>query len=285
MQFNDEVVGGITLIRPAIQSPDYLAGVRGWTINDDGSAEFNNVTIRGTVVASVFQTATTGRRITINESNSQAMRLYDSTGALMLSLGDQAGFITSFDPADASRSIGIGGAQIQFNSTHGGGLLTQVAALYNNAAAVLLNTQLAGGVAFDVTTAALAWVTPGSDVLETWHAPTFAANWLGTTTFNAQTGVKTLKYRRDTSDNLVICGAAVSSSTGTVVTVLPNTGYWPKERQMIPANYLIGTTVTPGFVQVTAAGQIACSAAVSGVTVAAGTQVYINGSVPLGNLS
>lgn len=283
MQFNDEVVGGITLIRPAIQSPGYVAGVSGWIINDDGSAEFNNVTIRGTVVASVFQTATTGRRITINEGNSQAMRLYDSNNVLMLTVGDQAGVITSLDPNDATRSVNLGGAQIQFNSTHGGGLLTQVAALYNNAAAVLLNTQLAGGIAFDVTTAALSWVTPGSDVLETWHTPTFATNWLGSTTFNAQAGVRSLQFRRDTSDNLVVVGAAVSSGTGTVVTVLPNTGYWPKARGLIPANYLIGTVVTPGFVQVTSAGQIACSAAISGVTVAAGTQVHINGSVPLGN--
>ena len=30
-----------------IQSPDYLAGVQGWQIRKDGSAEFNNVTIRG----------------------------------------------------------------------------------------------------------------------------------------------------------------------------------------------------------------------------------------------
>ena len=47
MQFNDDVVGGTTLIRPAIQSPDYVAGESGWTINADGTAEFNDITIRG----------------------------------------------------------------------------------------------------------------------------------------------------------------------------------------------------------------------------------------------
>jgi hypothetical protein len=48
MSFSNPVVGGEDgeLIRPAIQSPNYVPGVSGWTINRDGSAEFNNVTIR-----------------------------------------------------------------------------------------------------------------------------------------------------------------------------------------------------------------------------------------------
>lgn len=48
MSFSNPVVGGENgeLIRQSIQSPNYVAGVSGWTINRDGSAEFNNVTIR-----------------------------------------------------------------------------------------------------------------------------------------------------------------------------------------------------------------------------------------------
>jgi hypothetical protein len=41
--------GGGGLIRNWIQSPDFLAGVRGWRIARDGSAEFNDVTVRGTL--------------------------------------------------------------------------------------------------------------------------------------------------------------------------------------------------------------------------------------------
>lgn len=47
MQFQDELAGGTVLIRPALQSPDFVTGVSGWSINVDGSAEFNNVVIRG----------------------------------------------------------------------------------------------------------------------------------------------------------------------------------------------------------------------------------------------
>lgn len=48
--FSDSIVAGIgSLIRTFIKSPNYVAGVTGWSINKDGSAEFNNVTVRGTV--------------------------------------------------------------------------------------------------------------------------------------------------------------------------------------------------------------------------------------------
>lgn len=47
MSFSNPIVGGTTLIRPAIHSPDFVTGVSGWSINKDGSAEFNDVVIRG----------------------------------------------------------------------------------------------------------------------------------------------------------------------------------------------------------------------------------------------
>lgn len=47
--FSNEITGGQgALVRPAIKSPNYSPGVSGWTIDRDGSAEFNNLTIRGT---------------------------------------------------------------------------------------------------------------------------------------------------------------------------------------------------------------------------------------------
>ncbi|WP_208611885.1 hypothetical protein, partial [Streptomyces pseudovenezuelae] len=47
MEFQDELAAGVVLVRPALQSPDYVTGVSGWAIKIDGSAEFNNVVIRG----------------------------------------------------------------------------------------------------------------------------------------------------------------------------------------------------------------------------------------------
>jgi hypothetical protein len=45
--FPDPVVGGIYLVRFAIRSPNYVQNLQGWTINQDGSAEFSDVVIRG----------------------------------------------------------------------------------------------------------------------------------------------------------------------------------------------------------------------------------------------
>lgn len=53
MGFSNTVIGGASkLIRAAIQSPNYVAGLVGWSINKDGTAEFNDATFRGTIVVS-----------------------------------------------------------------------------------------------------------------------------------------------------------------------------------------------------------------------------------------
>jgi len=49
--FRNNILAGTALVRDAIHSPNYVAGVSGWSINKDGSAELNNVTIRGDFVA------------------------------------------------------------------------------------------------------------------------------------------------------------------------------------------------------------------------------------------
>lgn len=49
MGFENDIIGGdATLIRPAVKSPNYVPGNAGWSINKDGSAQFNNLSIRGT---------------------------------------------------------------------------------------------------------------------------------------------------------------------------------------------------------------------------------------------
>jgi hypothetical protein len=46
--FTDPILGGESvLVRQAIRSKDFVPGVSGWSINRDGTAEFNDVTVRG----------------------------------------------------------------------------------------------------------------------------------------------------------------------------------------------------------------------------------------------
>jgi hypothetical protein len=51
MGFRQAILAGVTLIREAIRSPDYVPGVSGWSINRDGTAEFSDTTIRGELIA------------------------------------------------------------------------------------------------------------------------------------------------------------------------------------------------------------------------------------------
>jgi hypothetical protein len=48
MTFGNSILAGEELVRTGIRSPNFVAGVSGWRIARDGSAEFNNVTVRGT---------------------------------------------------------------------------------------------------------------------------------------------------------------------------------------------------------------------------------------------
>jgi hypothetical protein len=51
LEAGNPVVGGVTLIRPAIQSPDFsIAGQAGWAIMADGAAYFYQVTTSGNVI-------------------------------------------------------------------------------------------------------------------------------------------------------------------------------------------------------------------------------------------
>lgn len=53
--YANSILGGASnLIRVAIQSPNYVPTASGWTVNKDGTAEFNNLTIRGTFAGLKF---------------------------------------------------------------------------------------------------------------------------------------------------------------------------------------------------------------------------------------
>jgi hypothetical protein len=96
------VVGGTVLRRAAIASPNYVPGVSGWTVNQDGSAEFNNLVIRGIFAGTNF------------EINSDGAFFYSGTpaaGNLIISLADAAGTdglgnayqagVTSYEPGES----------------------------------------------------------------------------------------------------------------------------------------------------------------------------------------
>jgi hypothetical protein len=88
--FSDKVIGGVNkLIRSAIQSPNFVHAISGWSINKDGSAEFSDVDVRGT--------------ITLNNS-SDAILVYDANGDLVFAITQDSTTL----PAHTSNPIVVG---------------------------------------------------------------------------------------------------------------------------------------------------------------------------------
>lgn len=81
--FQHDIAGGQgNLIVTSVQSPNFVAGSAGWQVKKDGSAEFNNLVIRGTFDGADF------------EINSSGMFFYDGTpanGNLIIAIARAAG--------------------------------------------------------------------------------------------------------------------------------------------------------------------------------------------------
>lgn len=251
MGFRDPIVGGTTLIRSAIHSPDYVPGVAGWTINGDGSAELNDVTIRGTVIAAriiggTFGTSLTDPSLWLNEDgDDNSLRVYDETGNLVTQMGAGQAETGGVDFYDGDFSVSISGHTVSWAHTSGSFLLP-VTQNYLNATgtALLWNTTVAGGVAFDAAHGALVGVVPGSDTLETWQTPTYTSAFAGGSTFGST--FLPFEFRHDAQDNIVAAGAfhaltAVSSAT---LCTLP-AGYRPAKDVVLPLSCLTSGGAVP----------------------------------------
>jgi len=55
--YKDPLTADTVLVRGAIQSPNYVPGVSGWIVRQNGSAEFSNLIARGTIVANQIKTS------------------------------------------------------------------------------------------------------------------------------------------------------------------------------------------------------------------------------------
>lgn len=95
-----------------LRSPNYVTGISGWTINQDGSAEFNNLTIRGTFKGTDF---------IINSSGAFFYNGAPALGNLIASIASVAGTdsfgnayqagITSYGASGAYSQLAAGNVQ------------------------------------------------------------------------------------------------------------------------------------------------------------------------------
>lgn len=91
---NQAITGGTVLRSPAVQSPNFVADLTGWIIRQDGSAEFNNGTFRGSIEVGPL----TGAHFIVNNSaTGDVVDVYNSSNQLVFSI-DSAGNLTSYAP-------------------------------------------------------------------------------------------------------------------------------------------------------------------------------------------
>lgn len=70
MPYKDPLTADTVLVRGAIQSPNYVPGVSGWIVRQNGTAEFSDLIARGTIVAKEIKTSDlqTVPRLWVNNS-------------------------------------------------------------------------------------------------------------------------------------------------------------------------------------------------------------------------
>lgn len=118
VQPGNPIVGGINLRIPGIQSPNFITGVSGWAINQDGTAEFNGLTLHGTLIL-----GSGSNNVIILDFARHAIFVYDSAGRLAQSISPTAGTdafghayiagIASYDSANTQVTVQLNGELIQ----------------------------------------------------------------------------------------------------------------------------------------------------------------------------
>jgi hypothetical protein len=134
----------------------------------------------------------------------------------------------------------------------------------------------------------IGWITGAwVKAAETWHTPTFSGSWVTTGTLNTNATFQGMQYRKDAEDNVWISGGATTTAAGGSIFTLPAGYFHTTRRHLVPCWIFDSSAaaMVSSFVQVTEAGVVNVAASITGVTIATGDQVYINGKFPLGNIT
>ena len=317
MEFQDDLAGGTVLVRPALQSPNYVAGVSGWAVFIDGSAEFNNLTIRGVfqgtnfilnssglflysgtpafgnLIASITPTFGTD---TFGNTYLEGINTYSGAAFAGLVAGNLLlGLIAQ--PADAG-VVGLSGTDTTFVSSPTASDPDAATLALVAGDTTITPLSAAGYPHVDIgaaTAGTLAWingaiiastVSAGTSTAETWQTPSYNANWAGTTAYGGLAGgLGTLRYRKDAEDNTWLLGCFVASAgAGSAVLNLP-AAYRPKTNYPFPVAFISGGGVAGNaWMYVSAAGNLNLNAQL-GSAVTVGTTYVVNAKIPRGNVA
>jgi len=310
MAFRNPIVGGSTLRRPAIASPNYHSGSTGWSINRDGSAEFNQLAVRGSTTMGgidLFYDGTPGPGTLVASIAAQAgvdefgnaypagitwsgadgtLRIYDGELFIQDSIGGE------FDPGSI---VGGGAGRLLVSSgSSDAGMEALLATMWQGVAG---HTALDGSEAI-LSLASKTESTPASVELtgavvwqdmdgarEIWHTPTMGTGWA--TGPGISGSYPPLRWRRTAADEVRVFGTfhATSTAPGGVVA----TGIAPVSLAGLGGVGVAGSaskinaanTSMPMYLNET--GALRAAPVVPGVAV--GDTFMINATIPMGHLS
>lgn len=182
MPFSNPVMGGKNIVRTVMQSPNFVPGVSGWAIYEDGSAEFQDIILpSGEGIRATFSATAPG-------SPKVGDLWYDTANGLQVSQWNGSAWVAYSIGSGAIASGGIATGNIASGAITNALLAASAVATSNiqngavsaaqiNAAAGILGTQLASGtitnteLAGSVTARSLGGITttiagsaPGSPV-------------------------------------------------------------------------------------------------------------------------
>ena len=223
MGFSNPLVGGGgSLVYPSIHSPDYKPGISGWSINRDGSAEFDDLVIRGTFDGTDF------------EINSAGVFFYDGTpalGNLITAMASQAGVDRFGNAYFAGFLQQQAGGVVQALLSQG---LLSISQATLPGASVTPVGFFTGNIAINGDT--------GVITRDSWHAMGFAAagGWA-----NSGTG-PAAQYRLTPENELELIGdiSGGSIANGTILNTALTGTYQPAKPQRRPV-VTIGNTASP----------------------------------------
>lgn len=114
----------------------------------------------------------------------------------------------------------------------------------------------------------------------TWQAPSYGANWSGSTSFNGN-AVRTLKYRLDAEDNVAFqgCFAAGATLPANPVFNVP-VPYRPASAMTMTVWKNAAGTLSQGLLYIATSGNVDLFASL-GNTITASAQWIVNGRIPL----
>ena len=314
--------GGPALRLPAMRSPNYVAGSTGWTINQDGSVEFNNGTFRGTVTAGTFQ----GTDFVINSSGAFFYSGTPAAGNLIASIASVAGTdafgnaylqgAVSYTPNQTWSAL-IGGQLFLGDAPPGSTTLTDAAALFTTdgsaitalisktvpavtttrllleflsatagALAVLKVLDQGGTASANVAVSGAALkISADGGTLATWQTVANGGISLGSgwASNTVAGGAQDLQYRLDAEDNLVITGTLHTTSATPAATIFTlPAAYRPAVLQRDTCTSRAAGTTSPNDLSISSS--TGAVSLLSNLT-ASSTDLYINTVVPMGNIA